>query len=513
VAGVYVTTGLPRVVCDKVRLAERRLTERFARRIEVNPDLDRTLVSFQANKKEEAHRWCPYREGFSAALMRYVFERTGLRAGRILDPFAGSGTALFAASKAGIDSVGIEFLPCSAEIIEVRRLVAEANAGRIAAAVRRFRRARRWEADGPAMPFPHIRITRGAFSEDLERQLGRYRHEVERVRDPVLRRLLRFAALCVLETISFTRKDGQYLRWDSRSGRKTGRRRFDKGPIPAFTPVIEAKLDEIADDLAGAAAGKRHAGRIEFCVGSCLDLLPTFPARSFDGIVTSPPYCNRYDYTRTYALELAFLGVDETRIRSLRQAMLSCTVENRAKDGLEERIGRNTYVRAMAAVESQEVLGEVAAYLDVCRAEGRLNNPGIPRMVRNYFREMALIIFEGERLLKPGAPFVMVNDNVRYAGAHIPVDLILSDLAEKAGLEVDVIWALPRGKGNSSQQMGRYGREELRKSVCVWRAGRASASRLPADQERRAEKHARQDKQRAREAAGRVVGEAGQHRA
>ena len=64
---------------------------------------------------------------------------------------------------------------------------------------------------------------------------------------------------------------------------------------------------------------------------------------------------------------------------------------------------------------------------------------------------------------------VMVNDNVRYAGVVIPVDLILSDFAEAAGFNVEKIWVLPRGKGNSSQQMGRHGREEVRKCVYVWR--------------------------------------------
>ena len=91
-------------------------------------------------------------------------------------------------------------------------------------------------------------------------------------------------------------------------------------------------------------------------------------------------------------------------------------------------------------------------------------------MVRHYFEEMALVIFECARLLKPGAPLVMVNDNVRYQGAHIPVDLILSDFAQKAGLLVEKIWVLPRGKGNSSQQMGLHGRQEIRKCVYVWRA-------------------------------------------
>ena len=42
----------------------------------------------------------------------------------------------------------------------------------------------------------------------------------------------------------------------------------------------------------------------------------------FDFIITSPPYCNRYDYTRTYALELVYLGCDSEKIRSLRQELL-----------------------------------------------------------------------------------------------------------------------------------------------------------------------------------------------
>ena len=90
-------------------------------------------------------------------------------------------------------------------------------------------------------------------------------------------------------------------------------------------------------------------------------------------------------------------------------------------------------------------------------------------MVKNYFYETTLIIFECARLLKRGASFVMVNDNVRYAGANIPVDLILSDIAQDAGFNVEKIWVLPTGKGNSSQQMGEHGREELRKCVYVWR--------------------------------------------
>ena len=97
-----------------------------------------------------------------------------------------------------------------------------------------------------------------------------------------------------------------------------------------------------------------------------------------------------------------------------------------------------------------------------------LNNGGIPRMVEEYFREMACVIWECWRVLAPGGKMIMVNDNVRYGGIDISVDLILSDIAKQIGFDVAEILVLPRGKGNSSQQMGKFGRSELRKCVYCW---------------------------------------------
>lgn len=471
---------------DMIGEADKRLTERYRNLLVVNHDLDRKLVSFQANKSEAENRWFRYKEGFSVALMRYIFERTGLSSGTVLDPFAGSGTTLFAASEAGLDAVGIELLPSSIESIEVRRMLLTTDRSSLASALRHFGQSRVWEELGEQEDFAHVAITAGAFPADTEFLLGRYLHEASAVADADFQSVLRFAALCVLESISYTRKDGQYLRWDYRSGRRQGNKPFHKGRILGFTEAISQKLDEIASDLCSSLPGFSEPthlfdfsletvtdaippGQIKLLSGSCLEILPTLPASSFDGLVTSPPYCNRYDYTRTYALELAMMGMSESGIRGLRQTMLSCTVENREKTSLGDHYSDQLIETVSGAMLSQEPLRSILSYLDECRQNKTLNNNGIPRMVKNYFMEMALIIFESARLLKPGAPFVMVNDNVRYMGAHIPVDLILSDFAEQAGFEVEVIWVLPRGKGNSSQQMGVHGREEVRKCVYVWR--------------------------------------------
>lgn len=471
----------------EIKVAQEELHARFANKLQVNYDLDRTLVSFQANKSKNANRWCKYKEGFSADLMHYIFNIFDLKSRCILDPFAGSGAALFAASDFGIDSVGIELLPNSAEIIEVRKMLRTVDTGKMAEEIRQFKESHLWQKPGPSKSFPHLRITFGAFPVQTEDELGRYLYEVESIEEESLRRVLFFAALCVLEDVSYTRKDGQYLRWDYRSGKKAGKKPFRKGTIKAFTPTICAKLEEIASDIYSGQLefakllGPTRKGNIELHTGSCLDILPSLKTNYFDGLITSPPYCNRYDYTRTYALELAMMGVNEDEIRHLRQSMLSCTVENREKEGLGTKFEETRFKKAMAAFESQKLLSLIIRYLDRCRDEGLLNNAGISRMVRNYFKELAVVIFECARLLKPGAHFVMVNDNVRYQGVNIPVDLILSEMAQHGGCEVEVIWVLPVGKGNSSQQMKVYGREELRKCVYVWRRQKETSQDAKSD--------------------------------
>jgi hypothetical protein len=71
--------------------------------------------------------------------------------------------------------------------------------------------------------------------------------------------------------------------------------------------------------------------------------------------------------------------------------------------------------------------------------------------------------------MKPQGLMFMINDNVRYAGVSISVDMILSNIAEHLGFKVENILVLPNTKGNSSQQMGIHGRDALRKCVYIWR--------------------------------------------
>ena len=279
-----------------------------------------------------------------------------------------------------------------------------------------------------------------------------------------MRKVIDFACMSVLEEISWTRKDGQFLRWDPKSGRDVAPK-LDKGRLPPFRTALLRKTAEIASDaqaLKDAYTGPPPEAR----TASCLEALKGMKSRSIDTVVTSPPYANRYDYTRTYALELAWLGYGEAELSALRQSMLTATVENRPKtDMLEGAYGRSALPRRAFGMADenrplQKALGELR------RNAKNLNNPHIIRLVENYFAEMALVILELGRIVRRDV--FMVNDNVRYHGIHVPVDVILSEFAEGAGFRCESIRALPKGKGNSSQQMGEFGREEIRKCVYRW---------------------------------------------
>lgn len=468
------------------------LYEKFKSKIIHNPSLDRTLVSFQANKQAPFSAWFKYREGFSERLVTYLLQNLKPQPGILLDPFSGGGSALFAASALGWQTKGIELLRVGIFSTKARLIAQKINVEAFNTVVAELKKINFKDYYDQQYALKHIAITCGAFSSVNEEQLVGYISYCHKfVENEDIRTLLLFAAFCVLEDISYTRKDGQYLRWDARSGRAKGENKFNKGEILACQEAIYQKLKQITSDLnvgpiqlnlfgdnlpSQFTALKSSQGENPepvFYQGSCLDILPTLPESSIDFIMTSPPYVNRYDYTRTYALELVFLGCSEEEIKHLRQTMLSCTVENRDKRSYLEHyytsIGRQQdFLRVDSTFQHQAALHEVLTILEAYRKEGKLNNTNIAKMVRNYFYEMCFVTYELARILKPGGIVAMVNDNVRYAGEEVPVDLILSDIAESFGLTTLYIWTLGRGKGNSSQQMGNHGRSELRKSVYVW---------------------------------------------
>ena len=439
-----------------------KLLSRFADRIAVNPNLSRAVVSWQTNKNASGFRWFKFKEGFSTALVRYLLGFVGNR-GQLLDPFAGTGIAPITATSAGWQGIGIEILPVGVKVANALIAAADIDRPSFERQATAFLEHVATTVDvPPADWFPHIRITERAFPPDSEVAIAAARNWLRRTEATPETELLALAAMAALEDASWTSKDGQYLRWDHRSGRQL-KARMEKRRVLPYDASLHNRIGNIAADLP-TLTGHHSPSDVRIIESSCYDALPELPTNSVDAVITSPPYANRYDYTRTYALELAWLGYDNHGISTLRQRLLSATVENRSK---REQLAV-AHGDALTLFDCQPAIAEITDVLEGANQRGELPNPHVIRLVRNYFMEMTVVISELSRVCRPGASVFMVNDNVQYHGEEVPVDLILSDLAEQCGFHTKVIWTLARGKGNASQQMGRFGRKELRKCVYWW---------------------------------------------
>ena len=449
------------------RLQSRRsLHKRFEGRLSIHPDITPKMVSYRGNRSAPGFRWMKYKEGFSEELVELLVQRR--RPSSLLDPFSGIGTAPLTAAAHGINATGIEVIPVgllAGQAISLAANGLESNSLEEAGAELLDQIESNSRA-GSSHAYPHVTITEKAFPVETEAELAKARAFISTLRDADLTTMLNLACMSVLEAVSFTQKDGQFLRWDRRSGKSLSSS-FEKKTVLRFKDALGYRLSEMRQDLT-ALKGRYGKAVPDFVAGSSLQLLQTLPNDAFDMVITSPPYLNRYDYTRTYALELAWLGIDQEGFKTLRQKMLSSTVENQSKQQwLVETYSDPTIIQA--AIDMYENQGALHEVLEALREEqSQLSNRHIVRMIEGYFLEMAVIVSELGRVVEPGGVVAMINDNVQYHGQPLPVDLILSDFAEQAGFVCDCIWTLPRGKGNPSQQMSRFGRSEQRKCVYWW---------------------------------------------
>ncbi len=161
------------------------LREHFQSTFSVQPLLSRSLVGFQANKNRPVYRWYKFKEAFSASLVEYLLQKYGIRSGRILDPFAGSGAALFAASAMGLKADGIELLPIGQQIIATKKILDSEFTPADFERLKQWSALRVWERSERRVPLPELRITRGAYPEKtkkaIEKYLGASQEESERV--------------------------------------------------------------------------------------------------------------------------------------------------------------------------------------------------------------------------------------------------------------------------------------------------------------------------------------------
>lgn len=414
-----------------------RLEDKFAPRLREEPQLA-SLVSYVGNKEIPVLRLYRYKEAFAFRFVEEFIPRLNLsEKDYLFDPFCGMGTTLFAASQKGIPSIGIDRLPVAVFVAQTLPLFYKLQPGQVKETFEKLR-----DKVGEAPPAPvalDVAIMNVAFPSDTLLMLRKWKTVIDDLTPP-LKDIFLLLFFSILEPCSFTSKDGQFLRL-----------KRDK-KIADPEEALQRKVNEAERDIQLIRGLKWNQALQPIAyLRDARDLRDVPFERQPTAIITSPPYANRYDYTRTYALELCFHFVrDFAELKAIRFSIL--------RSHIESKVGAYEQPSHPAVKEIVDILRE---------RRKALNNPRIPDMLTGYFVDMEKVIHEWARVLAPGEKVAMVVDNVRFEGELLPVDLVLSEMAEEVGFQVEQI-IVARYKGNSSQQMGKYGRVPVRESIVIW---------------------------------------------
>ena len=178
---------------------------------------------------------------------------------------------------------------------------------------------------------------------------------------------------------------------------------------------------------------------------------------SVDAVITSPPYPNEKDYTRTTRLESVILGFFETKadLRTLKKTMVRSNTRGVYKgDDDDQWIAEFPEIKEIAtAIENRRLeLGKTSGFERM-----------YPRVTKLYFGGMAKYLAELRQALKPGAQLAyVVGDQASYLQVMIQTGRLLGEIGESLGYQL-------RGIDLFRTRLATATRKQLREEVVLLR--------------------------------------------
>ncbi len=174
---------------------------------------------------------------------------------------------------------------------------------------------------------------------------------------------------------------------------------------------------------------------------------------SIDVVITSPPYPNEKDYTRTTRLESVLLGFvgNKQDLRCLKQGLVRSNTRSVYKADGDD-----------ALVREHEGIQRIARLIEARRLEqGKTSGfeRQYARVTKLYFGGMVRHLASLRSRLRPGARLAyVVGDQASYLRVMIRTGRLLGDLAQNLGYELDGIDLFRTRIATASRQ---YLREEV----------------------------------------------------
>jgi hypothetical protein len=393
-------------------------------------------------------RWFKLKEGYSSMMVKSLLEEfnTG-PSDWVVDPFLGSGSTLVGARNANVNGLGFEVNPFLAKLASVK-LGPHDSASDLKANVKRlFERA--GQINHQNIKMPKLTITEKLFREQLDTLLS-IKAEINSVVNDVTRDFLLIGLGCILERVSYAKKDGNGLKYPKTRKpmplveslkeqyrlmiEDVERFRFDEKTYPKYCIINEDSRNIDVDD------------RLKNYPDLHQDLKENLKVSIF-----SPPYCNCFDYTEVYKIELWMLDFikDYKELKTLRANSLS------------------SHLNKSYAAPNSATLQELETVADSIPWERTWGKQKMKNMVLHYFEDMQKVFLKLDELLNDEGILVCIVGNSAYGNVPIATDVFLARMLQDMGYP-DVEIRIARRLSTSSQQQ-KYlrGNPYLRESLVI----------------------------------------------
>lgn len=207
------------------------------------------------------------------------------------------------------------------------------------------------------------------------------------------------------------------------------------GKIKHDVPVVALWLNEVkkmVDDL--KLVSGRDYPEANVYLADAREPSGVIRDNSIDAVITSPPYPNEKDYTRTTRLESVVLGFfeDMSHLRGFKKTLLRSNTRGVYKADTDDKwvTDIKEIQQIAAAIENRRVeLGKTSGFEKL-----------YARVTKLYFGGMARHFSEMTKFLKPGAKLAyVVGDQASYLQVMIRTGQILAEIAERLGYRVERI--------------------------------------------------------------------------